>query len=183
MTPHHNHDQSMGSIGSELLNHAEGLEEPIRLPLTTQLFPYLFLASRKMTTREMSAWLDQTKGIKLSGVAISKGLKRPELHLRRIADFIQFPAAFLGSLYRWDMELLLFEEDERTGKSQLTLLAENIFNDPDAPSKDVISALETLQTIWAPIPQEVKYMCRRYFDFASDSGDDNQDEDLPNQPK
>ena len=162
-------NELISSIGSDLLSHAEEFGEPVRLPLTTQLFPYLLLASRKMTTREMSAWLEQTKGVKLSAVSIAKGLKRPDLHLRRLAEFIQFPATFLAAVYSWDAEELLFEDDPETGRSLLRSLREMIFEAPEDPSPSVSASMESLETFWEPIPQEVKYMCRQFFDFSGEA--------------
>jgi len=162
-------NERISSIGSDLLNHAEEFGEPIRLSLTTQLFPYLFLASRKMTTREMSEWLEKTKGVKLSFVAIAKGLKRPELHLKRIAEFVQFPATYLAAVYNLSAEGLLFGDNPHTGQTAIQELSEEIFHSPDGASSSVTSALETLESVWAPIPQEVKYMCRRFFDFTEDA--------------
>ena len=169
--------ESIQSIGNDLLSHADEFGEPTRLSLTTQLFPWLFLASRKMTTRQLSAWLEQTKGVKLSNVAIAKGLKRHELHLRRIAEFVQFPAIFLSAVYsKWSVEDILFGQHPGTGRTDLQDLSENIFNDPDGVSESIAGALETLETIWAPIPDEVKYMCRPYFEFATEKADDDSEE-------
>lgn len=168
---------SLASIGNELLEHADLVGEPIRLPITTQLFPYLLLAARKMTTREMSAWLEQTRGIKLSNVAISKGLKRPELHLKRLAEFVQFPASFLSAVYRrLSVESILYGEDQGTGRTTLEEVADNIFHDPEGVSESIQGALDTINEVWAPIPVEVKYMCRPYFDFAAEKADDDSEE-------
>ena len=168
---------SLASIGNELLEHADLEGEPIRLPITTQLFPYLLLAARKMTTREMSSWLEQTRGIKLSNVAIAKGLKRPELHLRRLAEFVQFPASFLSAVYRrLSVQGILYGADN-SGRTTLEELADHIFHDPEGVTESIQGALDTIKEVWEPIPDEVKYMCRPYFDFAKEPDDDEDDSD------
>lgn len=168
---------SLATIGNELLEHANLEGEPIRLPITTQLFPYLLLAARKMTTREMSAWLEQTRGIKLSNVAIAKGLKRPELHLKRLAEFVQFPASFLSAVYRrLTVQGILYGADN-SGRTTLEELADHILHDPEGVSESIQGALDTIQEVWAPIPDEVKYMCRPYFEFAKESDDDDDSEE------
>lgn len=169
-------DESLPSIGYDLLSHAQEFGEPNRLPITTQLFPFLFLASRRMTTREMSEWLDKNKGVKLSAVMISKGLKRPDLHLRRIAEHVQPLAAYVTAVYHYSgetAESLLFGKDEESGESALKAFADMVWNDPDSPSEGVTEALETLAELWEPMPEEVKFMCLRYLDFSDDASDDS----------
>lgn len=174
-------DESLSAVGADLLSHAQEFGELIRLPVTTQLFPWLLLASRRMTTREMSAWLAKAKGVKLSAPMITKGLQRPDLHLSRIAEFVQPLAAFVAAAQGMQAEGLLFAENPKSGKSALQELSSNICDAPDdAFSDSVREAVESLMEIWEPIPEEVKYMCRQYFDFIGDShggnSDDSQDE-------
>ena len=166
-------DESISAIGSDLLSFAEESGAPNRLPLTTQLFPFLLLASRRMTTREMSAWLEQNKGVKLSGPMISKGLQRPDLHLRRIAEHVEPLAAYVAAVHNVNVEWLLFEDDPDSGQSAIRTLIEQIEDAPEPPSGGIAEALETLSESWDAIPQEVKFMCRRFFNFADSSPDDD----------
>ena len=158
-------DQTMGSIGLDLMKHAKEFGEPVRLPLTTQLFPYFFVAARNMSVRDMSAWLEKTKGVKLSGAAIAKGLQRPELHLRRIAEFIQFHVIYLSTVYGKSCEDILFGK-EPSGTSTIVFMGADIDGNTDP---DVIAAISTTINVWAPIPNEVKRLCLKYFDFLQDS--------------
>ena len=169
-------DESLSAIGSDLLSFAEEHGAPNRLPLTTQLFPFLHLASRRMTTREMSGWLETNKGVKLSGPMISKGLQRPDLHLRRIAEHLQPLAAYVAAVHNVNAEWLLFEEDPDSGQSAFKAFTEQIENAPESPSDGIREALETLSESWDTIPQEVKFMCRRFFNFADSSADDDSDQ-------
>lgn len=172
-------NELISSIGSELIEHAQDFGEPMRLPLTTQLFPYLLVASRRMTTREISGWLESAKQVKLSAVAISKGLKRPELHLKRIAEYVQAPAVYLAMVYDHSAEALLF--DPGRNRTWLEELGDVIFADPEGPSEGVADSYRVLSEFWAPIPDEVKYMCRRYFDFDPSDSDDATDDDSTQQ--
>jgi hypothetical protein len=169
-------EQTMGLIGLDLMKHADEFGEPVRLPLTTQLFPYFFVAARKMSVREMSAWLEKTKGVKLSGAAIAKGLQRPELHLRRIAEFIQFHVIYLSTMYGKSCEDILFGK-EPGGASTIITMGAHIDANTD-PS--VVAAILTTINVWAPIPDEVKRLCLKYFDFLQDSAaeDDSKESEV-----
>ena len=176
-------DESMSAIGADLLSHAQEFGERIRLPLTTQLFPFLFLASRRMTTREMSEWLETNKGVKLSGPMISKGLQRPDLHLSRIAEHVQPLANYIAAVHSVDLKWLLFKEDPITGASALGSLWEKVIDHFDEPSEGVREALDTLMEMWDPIPQEVKFMCRKYFDFDDADNEESDDESSQSTPQ
>lgn len=170
-------DETMSAIGADLLSHAQEFGEPNRLPLITQLFPFLFPASRRLTTREMSAWLEKEKGVKLSGPMISKGLQRPELHLRRIAEHVQPLAAYIAAAHGLNAEGLLFGEDPVTGESGLDHFGENLDAASEQFSDGVHEAYDILAESWKPIPEEVKFMCRRYFNFAESAASDESDDE------
>ena len=170
-------DETMSAIGADLLSHAQEFGEPNRLPLITQLFPFLFPASRRLTTREMSAWLEKKKGVKLSGPMISKGLQRPELHLRRIAEHVQPLAAYIAAAHGLSAEGLLFGEDPVTGESGLEHFGESLDAASENFSDGVREAYQILVDSWKPIPEEVKFMCRRYFNFAESVTGEEFDDD------
>ena len=180
MTPHD--EEKISSIGSDLLDHAKQFGEENRLPLTTQLFPFLLMASRRMTTREMSSWLEKEKDVKLSAAGISKGLQRPDLHLRRIAEHVHPQAAYIAAVYfhcDQTAESILFEKNPATGKPVLELMHEVSYADPDGRSLGISEAFSILDEVWASIPEEVQFMCRPYFrfddasDFEKDSVQDS----------
>lgn len=184
MTPHHN--ESISSIGYDLLSHAQETGEPNRLPLTTQLFPFLFLAARRMTTRQMSAWLLTNKSVKLSAAGISKGLQRPDLHLRRIAEHVQPLAAYITAAYHGNgetAETLLYGSNPATGRSVLAEMDQITAHDPEGRSEGVTEAFSTLWEIWDTIPEEVQWMCRPYFDFTGSSASDDSDDDSETTPE
>jgi hypothetical protein len=173
--------EPLSSVGAELISHANEFGSPNRLPLITQLFPFLLLASRRMTTREMSDWLSKEKGVKLSAPMITKGLKRPDLHLKRIAEHVQPLAAFVCAVHQLDVEGLLFGEDPRTGVSELADFADAMWGAPDEVTSDSVrESLRVLMEFWEPIPQEVKLMTRRYFDFSDDSHAADTEEETSN---
>ena len=79
-------DAKSSKVGYALIEEALGRNARRALPLTTQLFPYIFEASSHMSARAISAWLKEKQGIGLSSVSISRALTQPKLHWRRIAS-------------------------------------------------------------------------------------------------
>ena len=172
------HDQEpLSSVGSDLVSHANEFGSPNRLPLITQLFPFLFLASRRMTTREMSDWLSKEKGVSLSAPMITKGLKRPDLHLKRIVEHVQPLAAFVCAVHDLNVDGLLFGENPQRRCSELKDFADGIWGAPDEVTTDSVrEALNSLMEFWEPIPDEVKIMTRRFFDFSDTQTGETEEE-------
>jgi hypothetical protein len=69
------------------------------------------------------------------------------------------------------------DEDPRTWQSVLRRISETIMNQPETPSDGIAEALQTLAEIWEPIPEEVKFMCRPYFNFTDSTASEGSDND------
>ena len=59
------------NIGEELVGHAKQADTS-RRGLADELFPYIWIASKQMSTRAISAWLQEKQNIKLSAATIAK---------------------------------------------------------------------------------------------------------------
>lgn len=152
-------------IGNALVNHAKEHGRPSRLPLTTQLFPYIFLASRRMSTRQISNWLKEEMKVELSAQMIVKALKNPDQHLKRLATFVQPLAVFLAQVsqqYNAADFLFHYAEDEKTVFSVFKQDEDQFGN--RSRSEEVLQAIASFSETWDQIPFEVKCMCRPHFD-------------------
>jgi hypothetical protein len=80
-------------IGGRLLEHArDEAEFTKRDGVIDRMFPYVFQASRRMSTRAISTWLWESEKIKLSPTTIAKALRESERHWQAIYDDVE-PAA------------------------------------------------------------------------------------------
>lgn len=145
-------------IGAELVQVARESEDA--MPLSTKLFPYIFIASRKMSLRTISAWLQEKHGVSLSPAAISRALNNQELHLERLADAIAVRASYVGRAYSIAPLDLLFEAIAENGPSRLWLIAEE-HPQPESES-DIFrwGELHDLNGVWEPIPHEVQLLLK-----------------------
>jgi len=81
----------ISEIGTSLVAHSQ--EQGISgRGLVTSLFPYIYTASKRMSTRAISSFLQDEHGVKLSAVTIAKALREPEKHALAILDRVE-PAA------------------------------------------------------------------------------------------
>ena len=154
--------KSIEQVGAELVETSKsGLEDS--LPLSTKLFPYIFIASRRMSLRTISKWLLEKHGVSLSAATISRALQHPEMHLERLAETISAPARYVAMAYGRNALDLLFREEVANGPLELQFLAEHTHPKPEGES-DIPrwTELQDLAALWLPIPHEVKLLLEPY---------------------
>lgn len=153
---------TIDQIGSELVDTSRK-QDQISLPLSTRLFPYIYVASRRMSLRVMSSWLKDTHGVNISAGQISRALRQPELHLERLAEFIAPVASYVATAYGHQPLDLLYGEVIKNGPSQLHVLATHDHKNPeseaDIPRWD---ELQYLASLWEPIPHESQLLLEPY---------------------
>lgn len=163
-------------IGAELVENSKS-ESADSLPLSTKLFPYIFIASRRMSLRKISRWLDENHGVKLSAAAISRALNSSELHLERLAETIAPPARYVATAYGYDPHSLLFRTVTENGPTELQMLAEHTHQQPES-EHDVErwEEMQALASVWEPIPHEVQLLLEPYL-YALFSDADSEETD------
>ena len=159
-------------IGAELVEAAKSQTED-SLPLSTKLFPYIYIASRRMSLRGISRWLQEKHEVSLSAAAISRALNSQALHLERLAEFIAAPARYVASEYGYGTLDLLFGEEFENGPTHLQFLADHTHIQPES-EHDIPrwGEMQDLAAVWAPIPHEVKLLLEPYLrELLSEHGD------------
>jgi len=160
-------------IGAELVEAAKSQTED-SMPLSSKLFPYIYIASRRMSLRTISRWLQEAHGVSLSAAAISRALNSPELHLGRLAESIAAPARYVASEYGCDALQLLFGEEFENGPTHLKFLAEQTHKAPEGEDDfPRWSEMQDLAASWEPIPHEVQLLLEPYLrKLLSDEGEE-----------
>jgi hypothetical protein len=158
-------------IGADLVEASRRHTEE-SLPLSTKLFPYIYVASRRMSLRTISRWLQEKHGVSLSAAAISRALNSQNLHLERLAESIAPPALYVATAYGFSPHDLLYREVTKNC-SELQLLADH--TQPD--NENDIERWDEMQTVagvWLPIPHEVQLLLEPYLiDLWNGKDDDD----------
>ncbi len=161
-------------VGEALLNHAEEVESS-RRGVAEDLFPYIYVAAKKMSTRAISRWLEESQGIKLSAATISKVLRESDLRMRAIYELMKHRERDLYSLTPNDLppngipcselfNLAAFESNVQLGDER-----ESLFDDPDDFRSPLRAAHDTriilyneLHREWFALPQEFREDCKKF---------------------
>lgn len=160
-------------IGNELIKASK--ESSSARGLVEELFPYIYVASKRMSVRAISRWLDETRNIKISHVSISKALKNSDKHFEAILDNIWPAAKVAGQLLNKTAPEVLFELN--LGPEGIHLW--NIDDTPIEPTDkafnadfmDGADAILKLRDEWAAYPVQARFECRRFIKNYEDDLD------------
>ena len=130
-----------------------------------ELFPYVYDASRRMSTRAISAWLKENHGIQISQPTISRALRKGERYWQGFTDYIEPWARRVEAEIDASMEDFLFR-DEVFHHMVKEVPPSNAFAADSAEAvrygefEDAVSFLEQK---WFTLSLETRLLCRRYF--------------------
>jgi hypothetical protein len=107
-----NINTELKEVGCELIRYAEQEAEfSAQRGVIDELFPFIFMASRRMSTRAISRWLMETRKIKLSPVTIAKALRESDKHWEECFDMIEPAALIFENVHGAPMEKFLVDHD------------------------------------------------------------------------
>jgi hypothetical protein len=103
----------MAEVGSELVRVAEEEAEfSAQRGLVDDLFPYIYQASKRMSTRAISQWLKEAKGIKLSAVTIAKALRESDRYWLSFFGEVEPAAKIVARAHGISSEKDLLENED-----------------------------------------------------------------------
>ena len=170
-------EPEISDIGAELVGASRDLEKTPG-ELLGELFPYVYDASRRMSTRAISAWLKENHGLQISQPTISRALRNPEKYWQAFAEFIEPAARRVEEEIRATMQSFLF--DERVFEHLLRDLPSSFAfpagGDEAAQFSEIEEAADFLNRKWFSLQPHARLHCRQYFKDleASESADETE---------
>lgn len=153
-------NDEMRQIGSELIEFSKEAEFTGQRSIIGELFPYIFLASRRMSLRAISRWLESAKGIKLSDVAIARAMRNSEKHWAALVDEIEPAARRFADAHNVSAADLLKDEDLFV---HLETRPPTLAGSPEVEYDAYIDAAQIIRNKWFNYPDEVRQQCWRHF--------------------
>ena len=153
-------DNDLQKLGWELMECSKENEEfSAQRGLINELFPFVFIASKRMSSRAISRWLE-TKGVKLSAVTIGKALRNPKQYWQELLEEMEAPARILANAYGCEVNGLIESRDlfERFAKESPTV--EAVTREGVMISLDEIRvAANELDEKWFSLPESIREAC------------------------
>jgi hypothetical protein len=82
-------DRSIAKIGNSLVEHARNDALTERRGVVEELFPFIVQASKKMSARAISRFLEENHDVKVSYVTIGRALRNPKKYWNLYFDSIE----------------------------------------------------------------------------------------------
>jgi hypothetical protein len=154
-------EASLAGVGSKLLAHSKSAEFSAKRGLVVELFPFIFGASERMSSRAISQFLEKEQGIKLSSVTINKALKDPAKNWNLFFDQIEEAARTYAKADGVQIKDMLFKKkiffkpvQNRVVQAAIKVLVK----------EDVVQAVRILRTKWEAIDWEIRLKARPYIE-------------------
>ncbi|MEI6166466.1 MAG: hypothetical protein WCS52_04670 [bacterium] len=135
-------DDKLNEMREGLLEFAESGPSRAKHGLITALFPFIYQAARRISTRAISRWLEETHQTKISPAGVSKSLREPERHWEGYWELIEPSARIFEAHNPAAMESFLFDRElfEKMAAENQNLEGDN--------QDDYWNAIEALQKEW-----------------------------------
>jgi hypothetical protein len=141
-------------IGKELLEHSKTEGITVRGALQ-DLFPFIYAVSDRMSTRKISAWLEDKHDVTVSFSAIAKALQKSDAYIRETASKFYGQAAALDFYIPKDQEFSGL--DVLASRSLCNVLRiEEPLQDSVGIAKSVLDGLEQS---WFDLPEKYREAC------------------------
>jgi hypothetical protein len=110
-----NTDLALRDVGKSLVEYSKDIAEftaQRRLGLIDELFPYIYRASKRMSTRAISRWLKESHGVKLSAVTIAKSLRESDRHWLSLFEEVEPAANIVARAHDYPSGRALLEDHQ-----------------------------------------------------------------------
>jgi hypothetical protein len=143
-------------MGEKLLERAKEHEISARGRIS-ELFPYIYQAAKRMSTRAISEFLAVNFGVKLSAVGISRALRDEEKHWEGLAEIMEPSAVIVARAHGISAYWVLdgAEDLKSLENESPTVCGEDGYLEYKA-------AVEFLKRRWFSLDKEIRDSCMRF---------------------
>ena len=148
-------------IGADLMEYAsEEASFSASRGVVTELFPYIFAASRTMSSRAISRWLEERQGIKLSAVTIAKALREPRKHWIAFTDKLEASVRIYAEAFEVKPEIFLrsFDSFDHTAATPAKISA-GTAEEAEISMDEVHGAVQKIRDEWFSLPDTARKQC------------------------
>lgn len=151
-------------IGDGLVEYAHEAEFTAQRGLIDELFPFIFVASKRMSLRAITRWLEENHQIQISVNALSKAMRRQDDYWRKLLEDVEPAIRIVAEAYGLPASDVLerFELFETLEVSEPKIIASDTEEAQDYLF-ELGSAFGVIRNRWFSLPEEARKQCRRHF--------------------
>ncbi len=150
--------------GKELIEYAEQADFTAQRGLIDELFPFIYVASKRMSLRAICRWLKENHRIQISVNAVSKAMRNQETYWTQLVELVEPSARIMAETYNMHPYEVLdnFEFFKHLETETPSVVAEDS-EGIERELQQVAVAVGVLRNRWFNLPEEVRNQCRRFF--------------------
>jgi hypothetical protein len=161
-------------IGERLAQCAQEQEMSARGRIS-ELFPYIYQASKRMSTRAISSFLADNFGLKLSAVGISRALKEEKKHWQWLAETVEPAAQIFSRAHGVSAYGILDDENAFLGFSEQAPKVSG-----EEGFQEYQGAEDFLKRRWFSLDKDVRDSCMPF--VPNEDGSESENSELEDQP-
>ena len=142
-------------IGEALADYSRQAPTSAR-GIVHELFPYITVASERMSSRAISRWLATEQNVKLSAATIARALRDPEKYILEIFEEIEPAVNVIRFRSRLTLEAILTDWDDPDEPEFKDI--EWIDQIDEEQDESLNRAWEVLRERWFPMPQRFRML-------------------------
>lgn len=142
-------------IGKELLDHSTTEGSNVK-GMLEELFPYIYAASERMSTRKISEWLEENHGITISYSSIAKSLQKSEEYIGKAASEYYGDAVALQTYLPREMNCSGVEVFASSSLATSLLVDRGLMGDFSDFGESI---LRWMQDSWFVLPKQYREAC------------------------
>ena len=146
------------------MQYADQADFTAQRGLIDELFPFIYMASKRMSLRAITRWLEENHRIQISVNAVAKAMRNQEEFWSRLVEDVEPSARIMADAYNVDPSEVLDSFD--LFKHLETTRGVVVADDHDGIEKELrqlASAAGVIRNRWFSLPEEVRNQCRRHF--------------------
>jgi len=170
-------------IGDELIEYAEHEAQfSAQRGLLDELFPFIYVASKRMSLRAISRWLAERNRVQISPNALSKAMRNQEAYWAQLVEDVVPAARTFADAHDAQPLNVLDNDDYFESLEVAAPLLSSGDNESMAKEYDqVTDAAATLRNRWFNLPKEARDQCWRHFAGEFDEMADDKPEGEKNE--
>jgi len=156
-------NSELRNIGESLLKYSESSDTTAR-GLVTELFPYIYVASKRMSSRTISEFLKTSHSVKISAASVARALREPEKHMEGLFESIEPAIRIFAEAH--DVEASDILEDEKVFeavKNEPPLLNSKDQSVMLDSQREYDEAVSTLSEEWFSLDERFRDFAVGYF--------------------
>ena len=151
-------------IGKEMMEYAEQADFTAQRGLIDELFPFIYMASKRMSLRAITRWLEENHRIQISVNAVAKAMRNQEEYWAQLVEDVEPSARIMSDAYGVHPSQVLdsFELFEHLEMKAPAVSAEGQ-DGIEKELRQIACAVGVIRNRWFSLPEDVRNQCRRHF--------------------